>query len=240
MNNGEIYIKTFTSSKLLTVADLKTIFATDLGAVVEDVEGDENSVYLYRSAKKDVWFKLTVGTGSNNYPTFTITQSNMAGGTVTKTFSASNSTSTNYLSIYYIKFASGDFMFGTNSHGSAEAANKIMLYYAMTNATNVADSSDTTGVAIRTGNGTGNTATAYILYITTATNYETRTVNTGTSDTDFIQLAPLVLSGGYVCENCYIPTYGGFYKHGKYTVNGEDFYASDGYSTSYQGLFLKM
>jgi hypothetical protein len=48
-----------------------------------------------------------------------------------------------------------------------------------------------------------------------------------TNASDYIQLAPLITDGGYVCENVYKQTHGRRYTHAKFVINDEEYYMDD-------------
>jgi hypothetical protein len=220
MNTNEIYMRTYSADKLCTRDELKDIFETELGGAVEFDEDDATVVRVYPSARKQACFQITVTLGTYGN-TFAIAIVNPAGNNIgTRTLSPTSGNPQQ--SIYYIKFPSGDFLFGISVHAAAAASSSINFRFACATGKNIYDEEELSDVVYLAP--ASSTATRYFADAKTTYSVAMQAL---TNASDYIQLAPLITDGGYVCENVYKQTHGRRYTHAKFVINDEEYYMDD-------------
>lgn len=235
MNAGEIYSRVFSTADVATVQKLKAIFTTEIGATTVDIEDDTTSFYIYNESEHKCGFKVTVTEKADTAGIIKIIL--VVGGIekVSTIFSAS--TSSPCIVFSYGKKDGNSFMFGLNVCVESASSTMPPILYVMSSATKFNDSTLKEPVAIFQYTVSSNTAIVCgTTYTTTAYRYDT--------DNGFIQLSRLATgTGKYVCDDLYVPCYGGNGMCGQYVIDNCKYIAT-GRNTSQtsitqQSIFLK-
>lgn len=215
MQDNEIYQRIFTPDNPVTKSILKTIFTEEIGAVCEDIADDETSFYLQKTQGSQVKLKITVTDGSNagkvtvGLPKLDSTFSERA-------FSPTSSTP--WVSFFYLKNSAGSFMFGFN-FSSASSASELAVNYIFSSAQKFNDSSQTSDLIVHNGTSSAGSAEAV-----DKNQYVKRAFYT-IADDNFVQLVPFCMPDKFVSSEVFLPSYGTVTSCGRYSFNGETYMA---------------
>ena len=212
MNNGEIYTRTFTSSDPITKDKIKAIFTDELGATVVDHSTSNNIFYVFLGEDRTCGMEITIeGTDdimamphndnwNNSHIRYCASTIKMA----------------------YARNTNGTILFGFSTSSSAD----VPLAFAIVQAHHFADDTDKKTIAISiktdgytsTDNGVGNDDVCY------GTNHR-QSSHSNAVDSTFIEIAKYAIAR-YVCDDLFVPVYGGTKTTGEYNIDGKKYIAT--------------
>lgn len=215
MNNGEIYTRAFTSSDPITKEKIKSIFADELGATVVDHSTSDKIFYVFLGDDRTCGMEITINSTSD------IMAMTYNAGWDSSHIRYANTSS--IIKMAYAKNENGTILFGFST-GDINA--DVPLAFAIVQAHHFADDTDKITIAISiitsgystTDNQASNDNVCY------GENHRQST-HSNAVDSTFIEIAKYAIAR-YVCDDLFVPVYGGTKTTGEYNIDGKKYIAT--------------